>query len=113
MVITSTWKTIGTKTKILKEREEKISEEEKEQIIKELLSTKKVRVGQSISYAQLLELYKPYKEKLNEQDFARILGIKYGNYITMKNRRNKSKNIKRKKRKNKRRKKRRDNRRIT
>ena len=106
-------KSKGQKARILKERKEKISEEEKEEIIEKLLSTKKVRVGQSISYAQLLELYKPYKEKLNEQDFAGILGISYSKYMSMKNKRNNNKNIKRKRRKNKRRKKRRDNRRIT
>ena len=103
----------GTKARILKERKEKISEEKREEIIEELLSTKRVRVGQFIDYSQLLELYEPYTDIMSEQELAGILGIKYDNYKSIKNKRNKNKNIKRKKRKNKRRRKRTDNRKIT
>ena len=79
------------KTKILKERRVKISEEEREEIIEELIRTQKVRVGQSIDYAQFLELYEPYKEKLNEQEFAEILGISYPNYMGIKHQGKKAK----------------------
>lgn len=45
---------------------------------------KKVQVGQLINYAEFLELYEPYKGKLSEIDFAKILGISYGNYKSIK-----------------------------
>ena len=36
-----------------------------------------------------------YKEKMNEKEFAELLGITHTNYNSFKNQRNKSKNIKR------------------
>ena len=52
----------------------------KEEIIKELIESKKIREGQSINYEEFLSLYEPYKDKISEIEFADILGIKYSNY---------------------------------
>ena len=74
----------GIKTKVLRERIEKISEEEKQEIIEELLDRGKVKPGQSINYESFKELYEPYKEKMTEVEFAELLGISYSSYTTIK-----------------------------
>lgn len=56
---------------------------EQEEIKKEVL--KQVKVGQLITYIEFLELYKPYKEKISEIDFAHLLGITYPNYQIIRN----------------------------
>lgn len=58
---------------------------EKEQIIKEILKNKKVKPGDSIDYAQFLELYVPYQNRMTEIKFAEILEIKYDSYWKIKN----------------------------
>ena len=58
--------------------------EENKEIIKELLESKKIKAGQLINYAKFLELYKPYSDRMSEQEFAEILGIKYYNYTNIK-----------------------------
>ena len=78
------------KTAILIEREEKISEEEKEKVIEKLLKGSKVKAGQLIDYECFKKMYEPYKEKMNEVEFADLLGINYANFISMKNGRNKT-----------------------
>lgn len=35
-------------------------------------------------------MYEPYKEKLTEEEFAKVLGIRYANYTTMKYNRNRA-----------------------
>ena len=74
----------GIKTKVLRERIEKISEEEKQEIIEELLNSGKVKPGQLINYESFIELYESYKEKMTEVEFAELLGISYGNYMNIK-----------------------------
>ena len=64
---------------------EKITEEEKNYIIKSILEDKKIEVGQSINYAYFLELYEQYKTKMQEKDFAKILGISDCSYKSMEN----------------------------
>ena len=52
---------------------------------------KKVQVEQLITYQEFLELYEPYKEEISEIEFAEILGISYGNYLTIKNKETRAK----------------------
>ena len=73
----------GSKTKIFKKINSKLTEKEEEKIVKEVL--KQVKIGQSITYIEFLELYKPYKEKISEIDFAHLLGITYPNYQSIRN----------------------------
>ena len=73
----------GKRAKILKEEIVKISEEEKEEVKGEIL--KKVKAGQLINYAEFLELYEPYKVKLTQIEFAKILGISESNFHSIKN----------------------------
>ena len=77
-------KNSGKRTKIIKERIEKVSEQEKEHIISELLKRGKLKSGQLINYEYFKELYEPYQEKMKETEFADILGISYDNYYTIK-----------------------------
>lgn len=53
-------------------------------IIKELNS--KIYFNMSINYEEFLNLYEPYKSILKEEEFAKILGITYDNWQTIKNR---------------------------
>ncbi len=53
-------------------------------IIKELSS--KIYFNMSINYEEFLNLYEPYKSILEEEEFAKILGITYDNWQTIKNR---------------------------
>ena len=89
-------KIIGTKARVLKGRKKPIREEQKQKIIQELVKEGKIEPGQSIEYDYFLKIYEPYIDEINEQEFARILGIKYDGFMRMKNSRNKSKSIKRK-----------------
>ena len=87
----------GIKTKVLRERIErieKISEEEKQEIIEELLNSGKVKPGQSINYEYFKELYEPHKEQMAELEFAKMLGISYGNYMMFKNKGKRAKVLK-------------------
>ncbi len=72
----------GTRARILKE-EIKVTEERKEKIQKEL--KKQGYTNKSIDYKKFQEIYEPYKNEMSEQDFAEVIGIKYGNYKSMKN----------------------------
>lgn len=83
------------RTKVLKEKIEKASEETKKEIIQELIRNKKIEPGQLIDYKKFQELFEIYKEKINENEFAELLGITYSNYTSLKYTRNKSKSIKR------------------
>ena len=65
----------GTRTKVFKSMLQTISEEEKEEIKREVL--KQVKIGQSINYEEFQNLYNSYKKKLTEVDFAHILEINY------------------------------------
>ena len=80
--------------KILKEVEKTIIKEEGKEIVEELLYSNKIKVGQLINYEDFVVLHKPYKDKINENNFAQILGIEYNNFRSMKNVRHKGKNIK-------------------
>lgn len=72
------------RTKKSQDKQAELSEEEAK-IIETLLASKKVEEGQSIDYSYFLELHEPYKEKMQEKQFANILGIKSGNYRRLKN----------------------------
>ena len=76
-------KSKGQRAKILKEKIAKISEEEKKEIKEKIL--KKVKPGQAINYEEFLKLYEPYKMKLSEVEFAKILGISNANFNMIKN----------------------------
>ena len=72
----------GRRIKILKE-ENNISEERKEEIRENL--RKNGYTNKSINYQEFLELYEPYRKEMKEIEFAKILGILYGNHSMMKN----------------------------
>ncbi len=82
----------GQRTKILKE-ENKIPEKRKEEIREELIKKGCYR-NKLIDYQEFLELYKPYEKEMSEKEFAEILGISYGNYISMKNKGTRAKVLK-------------------
>lgn len=69
---------------MLKERKPEEIKRIKEKIDRDLIS------GEPINYYQFLEMYEPYKEKLTEEEFAKVLGIRYANYTTMKYNRNRA-----------------------
>ena len=54
-----------------------------EEIIKSL--KEQSYTNKLIYYEEFLELYKPYKDEMTEKEFAKILGIFYGNHNNMKN----------------------------
>lgn len=58
--------------------------EENKEIIKELLDSGKIKAGQLINYAHFLEIYELYRDRISEQDFAEILGMKYYSYMGIK-----------------------------
>ena len=59
-------------------------EDLEKRIIKEL--SKKIYFNMSISYKEFLNLYEPYKSIIEEEEFAKILGITYDNWQSIKNR---------------------------
>ena len=71
----------GTHVRVLKSEQRSIKLEDKEKIKEEVL--KKVKPGQLINYKEFLSLYKSYKDKLSEVEFANILNINYSNYNSM------------------------------
>ena len=79
-------KSNGRKARVLKSKQEGLPEEEKKKIIEELLTGEKVKVkvGQSIDYKEFQDLYEPYKDKMKEREFARLLGISCDNYYKFK-----------------------------
>ena len=79
----------STKVKIFKKTNLKLTEEEQDEIRQEIL--KQIKEGKLIKYSELLELYKPYKERISEIDFAKLLGINYSNYKSVRNRGTKAK----------------------
>ena len=72
-------KNCNTRAKILKSKTN-LSKEEKELIIKEVLT--KTRAGQSINYNQFINLYQPYKSKISESEFASLLEIASYNFYS-------------------------------
>ena len=82
----------GTHVRVLKSEQRSIKLEDKEKIKEEVL--KKVKPGQLINYKEFLSLYKSYKDKLSEVEFANILNINYSNYNSMRKKRYTSKVIK-------------------
>ena len=71
----------GQRAKILKE-EKKILEERKEEIRKDL--REKGYSSKLIDYEEFLKLYEPYRNEMQEKDFAEILGILYASYMQIK-----------------------------
>lgn len=66
--------------------DKKLSEEEKNEILEEIIIEFDLSRGQLITYEKtnndflsFLELYEPYKEKFSENEFANLLGIKTDN----------------------------------
>lgn len=72
----------GTKTKILKSKEQ-ISEEEKENIRQKLIQDG--YANKTINYQEFSILYEPYKTLMSEENFAIILEIPYYTYCSLKN----------------------------
>ena len=77
----------GQKTIILKkeisEDEKKKLEELKQSIVLDL--KKRGYTNKKIDYKEFLRLYKPYRGKLKENQFANIIGISYENWLYIKN----------------------------
>ena len=63
----------------------KTDKQEKDEIIQKLLLDNKIRINQIIDYAYFKEIYEPYKDKMTEFEFCKILGIGYSNYMNFKN----------------------------
>ena len=59
-------------------------EDLEKRIIKELGN--KIYFNMSISYEEFLNLYEPYSSTIKEKEFAKILGITYDNWQSIKNR---------------------------
>lgn len=69
----------GQRATVLKEKENSLSEEEKEGIIKKL--KKEGYAGKLLTYEELQLLHSKYGKDMTEQDFAlEILGLGYSNY---------------------------------
>lgn len=79
---------------ILKSHVKILSKEEKENIVKELLSNYKVTPAALISYSFFSELFEPYKEKLSEDEFAKLLEISGSNFRSFKYQGSKAKILK-------------------
>ena len=73
------WHKLGTnrivKIKILKTKQQLVSEERRKKIQEEI--KKQGYEDRVITYQEFLELYEPYKNEMNENDFAETLGITY------------------------------------
>ena len=80
---------------MLKNKIHKISEEEKQEIVDNLLQNGKIQVGQLINYEYFQGLYQPYAKQMSESEFASLLDINYTNYKSVKSRRNKCKSVSR------------------
>ncbi len=85
----------GGRTTILKEKKLRISNERKEEIIKEL--KEKGYENESIYYKEFLSLYKPFSEEMSEKDFAYLLDITDSNYDNIKNKGRRTRILKEKK----------------
>lgn len=80
--------------RVLKNKKSDIIENTTKEVIDTLFELNKIKAGQVINYTYFLELYKPYKDKITEKDFAQILEISMSSYRNMKNRRKKGRSIK-------------------
>ena len=76
----------GTHAKILKSYKQKLSDDEKHSIANHLFSTKTIYQEQRINYKDFIKLYEPYKEKMLPVEFAKLLGISFESYYTIKRR---------------------------
>ncbi len=84
-------KNSGTRARVLK-KENKITEKRKEEIREDLI--KRDYTNKLIYYQEFLELYKPHEKEMSEIEFAEILGISYGNYSSIRNKRQRAKILK-------------------
>ena len=66
----------GTKARILKEEKDEITEERKQ----EIQGVLKEYANKLVNYQKFQDIYGSYKNEMNEQDFAKILGITQRNY---------------------------------
>ena len=81
----SNWKNIkfsNKRAKILKE-EKQITQERKQEIKQELIE--KGYTKKKITYTEFLDIYVPYKDEMQEREFATVLGISYAHFSNMKN----------------------------
>ncbi len=85
----------GGRATILKEKKLRISNERKEEIVKEL--KEKGYENKSIYYKEFLSLYKPFSEEMSEKEFAYLLGITDSNYDNIKNKGRRTRILKEKK----------------
>lgn len=74
----------GQRVRIFKDKEKNFSEEERKEIIEEIVKLE--YSGKAITYKELQNLYREYGKGKKEVDFVQdILGITYVNYINCKN----------------------------
>ena len=80
--------------RILKEKAKEVPEERKKEIVEELID--KGYKEKLINYEKFKELYEPYKKEMIEKEFAQILGVEYGNYMSLKSGRSNARILKEK-----------------
>ena len=80
--------------RILKEKTKKVPEERKKEIVERMID--KGYKGKLINYEEFKELYKPYQKEMGDKEFAEILGVEYGNYMSLKSGKNNARILKEK-----------------
>ncbi len=80
--------------RILKFKLNEVPEGRKKEIVEELI--KKGYKEKSINYEKFKELYEPYEKEMIDKEFAEMLGVKYGNYMSLKSGRSNARILKEK-----------------
>ena len=85
----SSWQNIKNKAQkaIILKPEKSTDEKKKIEELKQFIASDLIQKGyrhKSIDYNEFFRLYKPYKAKLKESEFANILGMSYGSFSNIK-----------------------------
>lgn len=81
------------KAKVFQSKEN-LTQDEKNQIARNLFDNNRAKPGQLIDYQYFLQLYELYKDTIGEKQFANVLEINDENYYSIKNKRTENRNIK-------------------
>ncbi len=74
---------------IKRKKNYKVSEEERNQVVEELIKNKNARPYQYCDYERFLELYSGYEEKYSEKTFYEMLDLSYRDFYQIKNKKDK------------------------